>query len=91
MVRLNRIYTKTGDDGSTGLGDGTRLPKHHLRISSYGTVDEVASVRVEEGAIPSPAEALFFAVWAAAQQQDRQSIAIAIAIAIGLQCLRFNP
>jgi len=44
MVRLNRIYTKTGDDGSTGLGDGTRLPKHHLRISSYGTVDEVASV-----------------------------------------------
>jgi cob(I)alamin adenosyltransferase len=44
MVRLNRIYTKTGDDGSTGLGDGTRLPKHHLRIASYGTVDEAASV-----------------------------------------------
>jgi cob(I)alamin adenosyltransferase len=44
MVRLNRIYTKTGDDGTTGLGDGTRLPKHHLRIAAYGTVDETSSV-----------------------------------------------
>lgn len=44
MVRLNRIYTRTGDDGTTGLGDGTRLPKHHLRISAYGTVDELSSV-----------------------------------------------
>lgn len=44
MVRLNRIYTKTGDDGSTALGDGTRLPKHHLRIACYGTVDELSSV-----------------------------------------------
>ena len=44
MVRLNRIYTKTGDDGSTGLGDGSRLPKHHLRIAAYGTVDEVGSL-----------------------------------------------
>jgi cob(I)alamin adenosyltransferase len=43
MVRLSRIYTKTGDDGSTGLGDGTRLSKHHLRIAAYGTSDEVAS------------------------------------------------
>jgi cob(I)alamin adenosyltransferase len=44
MVRLTRIYTKTGDDGTTGLGDGTRLPKHHLRIAAYGTVDELSSV-----------------------------------------------
>ena len=44
MVRLNRIYTRTGDDGSTGLGDGSRLPKHHLRIAAYGTVDETSSV-----------------------------------------------
>ena len=44
MVRLNRIYTKTGDDGTTGLGDGTRLPKHHLRIAAYGTADELGSV-----------------------------------------------
>jgi cob(I)alamin adenosyltransferase len=40
MVTLNRIYTKTGDKGETALGDGTRLPKHALRISAYGTVDE---------------------------------------------------
>jgi cob(I)alamin adenosyltransferase len=44
MVRLNRIYTRTGDDGSTGLGDGSRLPKHHTRIAAYGTVDELSSV-----------------------------------------------
>jgi cob(I)alamin adenosyltransferase len=44
MVRLNRIYTKTGDDGSTGLGDGTRLPKSHLRIAAFGTADEVGAV-----------------------------------------------
>jgi cob(I)alamin adenosyltransferase len=43
LVRLDRIYTKTGDDGTTGLGDGTRLPKHHLRVEAYGTVDELSS------------------------------------------------
>jgi hypothetical protein len=41
MVRLNRIYTRTGDDGSTGLGDGTRVPKFDLRVEALGTVDEV--------------------------------------------------
>ena len=40
MVKLNRIYTKTGDKGDTGLGDGTRVPKDSLRIAAYGTVDE---------------------------------------------------
>jgi len=40
MVKLNRIYTKTGDTGDTGLGDGTRVPKESLRIAAYGTVDE---------------------------------------------------
>lgn len=44
MVHLNRIYTRTGDDGTTGLGDGTRMPKHELRIAAYGTVDELSSV-----------------------------------------------
>src|SRR6202035_3009702 len=44
MVVLNRIYTKTGDRGETALGDGTRLPKHALRIASYGTVDEANAV-----------------------------------------------
>lgn len=36
-----KIYTKTGDDGTTSLFGGKRLPKHHLRIESYGTVDEL--------------------------------------------------
>ncbi len=40
MVVLNKIYTKTGDAGTTALGTGTRVPKHHVRIESYGTVDE---------------------------------------------------
>ena len=38
--RLSRIYTRTGDDGSTGLGDGTRVAKDSLRVNAYGTVDE---------------------------------------------------
>jgi cob(I)alamin adenosyltransferase len=41
MVVLNRIYTRTGDDGTTALGSGERLPKYHLRIAAYGTVDEL--------------------------------------------------
>lgn len=40
MVRLSRIYTKTGDDGTTGLGDGSRVLKTSLRVEAYGTVDE---------------------------------------------------
>jgi len=40
MVVLNRIYTKTGDDGTTALGSGERRPKFDLRIAAYGTVDE---------------------------------------------------
>lgn len=40
MVVLNRIYTKTGDDGTTALGTGERRPKYDLRIEAYGTVDE---------------------------------------------------
>lgn len=41
MVVLNRIYTRTGDKGETGLGDGSRVPKHSARVSAYGTVDEL--------------------------------------------------
>jgi cob(I)alamin adenosyltransferase len=40
MVRLNKIYTKTGDAGTTGLGTGERVRKDALRISAYGSVDE---------------------------------------------------
>lgn len=38
-----KIYTKTGDDGTTSLFGGTRVPKHHIRINSYGTLDELNS------------------------------------------------
>jgi cob(I)alamin adenosyltransferase len=41
--RLSKIYTRTGDDGSTGLGDGSRVAKDSLRVSAYGTVDELNS------------------------------------------------
>src|SRR5437660_6100846 len=41
MVVLNRIYTRTGDDGTTALGNGERRPKYDLRIAAYGTIDEV--------------------------------------------------
>jgi cob(I)alamin adenosyltransferase len=41
MVVLNRIYTRTGDDGSTALGTGARRPKYDLRVAAYGTVDEL--------------------------------------------------
>jgi cob(I)alamin adenosyltransferase len=40
MVVLNKIYTRTGDDGTTALGSGERRPKYDLRVASYGTVDE---------------------------------------------------
>jgi cob(I)alamin adenosyltransferase len=43
MVRLNRIYTRTGDDGTTGLGNGERRPKFDPRVAAYGEVDEANS------------------------------------------------
>ena len=44
MVKLNRIYTRTGDDGSTGLVDGSRMAKHAARMAAIGAVDESNSV-----------------------------------------------
>ena len=44
MVYLSRIYTKTGDAGDTGLGDGSRVPKDHPRVAAYGEVDELNAV-----------------------------------------------
>ena len=41
--RLSKIYTRTGDDGTTGLGDGTRVAKDSARVNAYGTVDEANS------------------------------------------------
>jgi cob(I)alamin adenosyltransferase len=53
--RLSKIYTRTGDDGTTGLGDGTRVAKDSLRVEAYGTVDEANSaigMLLSESAIP---------------------------------------
>jgi len=44
MVVLNRIYTRTGDDGTTSLGSGQRRKKYDLRVAAYGTLDEVNAV-----------------------------------------------
>ena len=56
MVKINVIYTRTGDDGSTGLVRGPRRRKHDLRIEAYGTVDEVNSfigqARLQTGSMP---------------------------------------
>jgi cob(I)alamin adenosyltransferase len=58
MVFLSRIYTKSGDQGETGLGDGTRVPKDHLRVAAYGAVDELNAVLgLLLAATPSPPEA----------------------------------
>ncbi|MDP9084818.1 MAG: cob(I)yrinic acid a,c-diamide adenosyltransferase [Pseudomonadota bacterium] len=54
--RLSKIYTRTGDDGTTGLGDGARVLKESLRVEAYGTVDEVNSaigVVLAVGNLPS--------------------------------------
>jgi cob(I)alamin adenosyltransferase len=44
MVYLSRIYTKSGDGGETGLGDGARVPKDHPRVTAFGEVDELNAV-----------------------------------------------
>jgi len=60
--RLSKIYTRTGDDGSTGLGDGSRVPKDAARVTAYGTVDELNSsigmVLACDGVPPAVHEAL---------------------------------
>ena len=43
--RLSKIYTRTGDKGTTGLGDGSRVDKDSLRVETFGTVDELKSWR----------------------------------------------
>ncbi|MDE2277866.1 MAG: cob(I)yrinic acid a,c-diamide adenosyltransferase, partial [Burkholderiales bacterium] len=54
--RLTQIATRTGDDGSTGLGDGSRVPKHHLRVHAMGEVDELNSTLGVLLAEPLPSE-----------------------------------
>lgn len=54
--RLTQIATRTGDDGTTGLGDGTRVPKSHLRVQAMGDVDELNSTLGVLLAEPLPAD-----------------------------------
>ncbi|PPU77500.1 ATP:cob(I)alamin adenosyltransferase [Xanthomonas cucurbitae] len=63
--RLSRLYTRTGDDGSTGLGDGSRTGKDALRVNAYGTVDEANSalgVLLAAPGVPTPIAALLTTV-----------------------------
>ena len=63
--RLSKIYTRTGDDGSTGLGDGRRPGKDSLRVNASGTVDEANSaigVVLAAPGVPEPVRALLTAV-----------------------------
>ena len=66
MVLLNRIYTKTGDAGTTGLGNGERVPKTSPRIAAYGTVDEtnamIGMVRLHLGAASPEVDAMLLAI-----------------------------
>jgi cob(I)alamin adenosyltransferase len=56
MVYLSRIYTKSGDSGETGLGDGRRVAKDHPRVEAYGTVDELNAVLGLLTAVPGVME-----------------------------------
>jgi cob(I)alamin adenosyltransferase len=72
--RLSRIYTRTGDDGTTGLGDGHRVRKDDARVEAYGTVDEANSAIGTILAVPgcrprslaaSPGSSTTCSTWAA--------------------------
>jgi cob(I)alamin adenosyltransferase len=59
MVRLTRIYTRGGDKGETSLGDGSRAPKHALRVAAYGTVDEAnAAIGIARLHVDTEADAM---------------------------------
>jgi cob(I)alamin adenosyltransferase len=62
--RLSKIYTRTGDDGTTGLGDGTRVAKDSARVHAYGTVDEANSALglLLAGELPEPVRELLTTV-----------------------------
>jgi cob(I)alamin adenosyltransferase len=66
MVTLNRIYTRTGDDGTTALGTGQRMKKYSLRIDAYGTVDEanaaIGMARVHLAGQPDDLDAMLLRI-----------------------------
>ena len=66
MVKLNKIYTRTGDDGTTGLGTGERRLKSDLRVDAYGTVDEanacIGMARIHTGPLHPAIDAMLAGV-----------------------------
>jgi cob(I)alamin adenosyltransferase len=66
LVRLNKIYTRTGDDGTTGLGSGARRRKDDLRVEAYGTIDEanaaIGLARLSTAADDKPIDAMLSAI-----------------------------
>ena len=66
MVKLNKIYTRTGDDGTTALGTGDRVAKYDLRVEAYGTVDEtnatIGLARIHTGASDPKLDAMLMRV-----------------------------
>jgi cob(I)alamin adenosyltransferase len=63
MVKINRVYTRTGDDGRTVLGDGARLPKFHIRVAATGSVDEAnAFIGCAARHVGEPARAILLRV-----------------------------
>ena len=48
MHRITKVYTRTGDEGNTGLGGGQRVPKDSLRIEAFGTVDELNAIEITD-------------------------------------------
>ena len=79
--RLSKIYTRTGDDGSTGLGDGSRVAKDSPRVDAYGTVDEANSCigLVLAGDVPDDIRQLLTAVWGPAHEADVQYLRVFVA------------
>jgi cob(I)alamin adenosyltransferase len=63
MVRINRLYTRTGDDGSTGLGDGSRASKADLRVAALGDIDEAnAAIGLARLSASAPTDAVLMRV-----------------------------
>jgi cob(I)alamin adenosyltransferase len=63
MVRINRLYTRTGDDGSTGLGDGSRASKADLRVAALGDLDEAnAAIGLARLSASAPTDAALMRV-----------------------------